>query len=350
MSRPFNITKYLSKYSSTSNIATTTPSSSTTPSTNNTTNNNSNLNISDAKYNELLAKFNDYITHQDLNKAISNIKPCNCENNQQSTGNITSLEALIQKLNNYGIFKYDTQGKEVIVTEFYPQALPKDPNANDFTAFSLPISADWDFCIIALQNEGYNYNYNDFIYIDINGVKTKVSESAYASYFVNKTILPSIVKTPIVTKTKNGYSLKYYLNHTELINVLTAKNLYNNNISIAGGEQTGYAEFISQESGIETRNNIQCKFNGKSLLSHGLFGTITLTLPETVTVVNTIASPDYCTITVNNNIITYTTGSYDVISAGVEEGMKYQIIIADSATKRYVIKLNCITTEYPSGY
>lgn len=371
MSRPFNVTKYLSKYSSSSNNATTASSSTTTPSTNNTTNNNSNSNISDAKYNELLAKFNDYITRQDLNKAISNIKQCNCEHQTINNGSVdnNALSALIQKLNNYGIFNYDVPGKETIVTEFFPHLIQKNGVTTDSYSdgfMEMRITSAIEIGLLLLETENTNLDIFDFIKIPADNNKT-VNQSAYKSYFSKATqqyaddkgnipfcvVSKEILNTPLIEETSSTIKT--------LNLIFDGENFYTqvSNVSspiegLSSGEIPIPIEFTVIQSTADTRNGIKCEFRGISpgTGTYGITGEIKLTMPENITIsnqpLNTLHDTNTWSLTATNNIIILTNNHFDSILDTVT--LEKQIIIAESTTKRYVIKLNCIAYNYPPGY
>ena len=112
-----------------------------------------------------------------------------------------------------------------------------------------------------------------------------------------------------------------------------------------------FVEFMPATN--DTKNGITCTFDGGyGGTSHYIAGgTITLTLPENISLVNNLPNGSY-TITANGNIITIKLAEKDTNGDIIYYygAFTKQIIIADSATKRYVIKLNGEPQALPPVY
>lgn len=339
---------------STSKIKTTTIKTTTSSTTTNKPATSTNTStISTNAYNELLSKFNnyalkssltDFITQQELNSAISTIKQCNCEQQTIGSGSVdnNALNALIQKLNNYGIFNYDVPGKETIVTEFFPNCNKANSNitnneyGDSHTGFC--ISDTIEVALLIAREAENNSSLNIFDFIEI-GNQT-INESSYKNYFsiaANKEIIISknILNEQIsFFESGNTYkTINLWFNGTALNNYLGS------DPTIGSGQIL--AKFYKEINIIN--NEIICNFDGIYYRDDEyIYGTITLTMPENIILYNFTPSNKNLTAIVNNNIIT--------ITADPEYGLKKQIIIADSATKRYVIKLNGEAYAPPPNY
>ena len=354
---------------------------STTSTISNKPNNQQNSNsstISNNYYNEILSKLNNYalktslnefITQQDLNSAISNIKQCNCEHQTINTGSVdnNALNALIQKLNNYGIFNYDVPGKETIVTEFFPHLIQKNGVTIDSYSdgfMEMRINSDMEMGLLLLETENTNLDIFDFIKIPADNNKT-VNQSAYKSYFSKATqqyvddkgykpfcvVSKEILNTPLIEETSSTIKT--------LNLIFDGENFYTQVSNVSGpieglssGEMSIPIEFTVIQSTTDTKNGIKCEFRGISpgTGGNGITGEIKLTMPENITIsnhsLNTLTNS--WSLTATNNIIILTNNQFDSI-LGVEL-LEKQIIIAESTTKRYVIKLDCIAYNYPPEY
>ena len=348
----------------------------TTPQKTNTTNTS---NISNDNYNEILSKLNDYalktslsefITQQDLNSAISTIKQCNCETQPINTDSVDNdaLNALIQKLNNYGIFNYDVPGKETIVTEFFPHLIQKngvtiDSYSDGFMEMSINTSIE--IGLLLLETENTNLDIFDFIIIPADNNKT-VNQSAYKSYFSKATqqyaddkgnkpfciVSKEILNTPLIEETSSTIKT--------LNLIFDGENFYTqvSNVSssategLSSGEIPIPIEFTVIQSTADTKNGIKCEFRGISpgTGGNGITGEIKLTMPENITISNQPLNThtNSWSLTATNNIIILTNNHFDSMLG--TELLEKQIIIAESTTKRYVIKLDGIAYNYPPGY
>lgn len=367
MSRPYRpqISKYNRSSTATKTTTTSRTNSSNTPTQ--TSSNTSNT-ITEAKYNELLAKFNNYalkssindlITQQDLNTAIANIKQCNCENQTTTPVDNNTLSALIQKLNNYGIFNYDVPGKETIVTEFFPHLTTNSSGTYHDGIVPYGFDSSWQILLALAQNEN-NVNTFDFVYIQTpNGNKT-INSLSLAKYFIpysekqginNYIVSKDILNEPVTITTNKGIkSIKLTWAWSAL---RTAANYTPTNVSdplYFDGPTEMYVEFAPATN--DTKNGITCTFDGGYGPGHYIYGgTITLTLPENISLVNNLPNGSYI-ITANGNIITIKMFEEDANGNLIRyySAFTKQIIIADSTTKRYVIKLNGEPEALPPDY
>jgi hypothetical protein len=362
--------------------------SNTSSNTSNTTNkpSNSTTPTNTANYNEILSKLNDYalksalnnyITQQDLNSAISNIKQCNCESQATTPVDNNALSALIQKLNNYGIFNYDVPGKETIVTEFFPALITNTTsfNANDYNEKIINFANYYysdsysDADEESMQHNSYsiidltNFDLFDHIILLDDNRKT-VNQSTYKTYFtnwiepdynapdmvgygyrpINFIIKPDILETPLAIKTQSGYTINLIFDYDSVPWSTGAPSS-----EIKHGYVSVPVEFTTDvKVSTEVRNNIKCEFNGHMIgTGPNAGGTVILTMPENITLID---NKPYIkiNITSNNNIITLATPNGT--SAINNVPFIKQIIIADSVTKRYVIKLDFDAYTLPPGY
>ena len=328
--------------------------------------------ISTNAYNELLSKFNnyalkssltDFITQQELNSAISTIKQCNCEQQTIGSGSVdnNALNALIQKLNNYGIFNYDVPGKETIVTEFFPHLTTSSSGTYHDGIMPYAFDSSWQVLVAMAQSNDNTVNDFDFVYIQTpNGNKT-INSLSLAKYFIqysekqgvnNYIVSKDILNEPVTITSNNGIkSIKLTWAWSAL---RTAANYTSTNASDPlnnDGPTEMFVEFAPTTN--DTKNGITCTFDGGyGGTGHYVYGgTITLTLPENISLVNNLSNGSY-TITANGNIITIKLFEEDA-NGNIIHYYGYftkQIIIADSGTKRYVIKLNGEPEALPPGY
>ena len=365
---------------STSKIKTTTIKTTTSSTTTNKPATSTNTStISTNAYNELLSKFNnyalkssltDFITQQELNSAISTIKQCNCEHQTIGSGSVdnNALNALIQKLNNYGIFNYDVPGKETIVTEFFPHLTTSNSGTYHDVFMPYGFDANWQVLMAMAQTNGNSVNDFDFIYIQTPNGKKTINSLSFTKYFrkgpsavdpalatehYNYIISKDILNEPVTITTNNGIkSIKIFWAWDELH---SAANYTPSNPSDVANYDDGpnemFVEFVPTTN--DTKNGIICTFDGGyGGTGHYIAsGTITLTLPENISLVNNLPNGSY-TITASGNIITIKLAKEDA-NGNIMQYYGYftkQIIIADSATKRYVIKLNGEPEALPPNY
>ena len=351
--------------------------SNTSSNTSNTTNkpSNSTTPTNTANYNEILSKLNDYalksalnnyITQQDLNSAISNIKQCNCESQATTPVDNNALSALIQKLNNYGIFNYDVPGKETIVTEFFPHLTTSNSGIYHDGTMPYGFDTNWQALVAMAQSNDNTVNDFDFVYIQTpNGNKT-INELSLSKYFTHYEVDPilaindnsyfiiskNILNEPVTITSNNGIkSIKLTWSWSEL---RTAANYTSTNASDPlnyDGPTEMFVEFMPVTN--DTKNGITCTFDdGYDSAGQYIYGgTITLTLPENISLVNNLPNGSY-TIMANGNIITIKLFEEDASGNIIRYygAFTKQIIIADSVTKRYVIKLNGEPKVLPPGY
>jgi len=346
--------------------------SNTSSNTSNTTNkpSNSTTPTNTANYNEILSKLNDYalksalnnyITQQDLNSAISNIKQCNCESQATTPVDNNALSALIQKLNNYGIFNYDVPGKETIVTEFFPGLISKDGITYADGKIQYRPSGELPVYLIA-----YNVDLFDYLLIKEDN-NTPINQSTYKHYFTKSAdysdycyVSSAIVNEPIVIHADGSLNkaITLLLDGDGIVNALTAAGYSPKDPSEAQeltymmGPKTISVEFIPTSSNEYIKNRIKCRFDGQIIGTGGtgINGTITLTMPENVTLINPIVNPPTHSISVVGNVITVDAGSGETGSYLSGTYLTKQIIIAESNTKRYVIKLNGEPVAPPPNY
>ena len=346
-------------------------SSTTTNKTTTSSNTSSSSNISNTNYNDILAKLNNYALKTDLNDYTKNsalsdyvknsvlsdyVKSSDLVNNSGNV-NDAALAALIQKLKDYDIFKYDTDNKQVIVTEFFPHLTAQQTGnyTNGIMPYVFP--DNWQMLIVMAQTEGNSVNNFDFVYIQTpNGNKT-VNNLSLAKYFKSGLdadghkclkIDAAILNEPITIVTRNNIkSIKIFWAWDEL---RIAANYQSTNPSdelLVNGPTEMFVEFMPATTG--TKNGITCEFNGGSSGTSGYLagGIITLTLPETVSLINNSSNGSW-PITLNGNVIKIKLISDD--GSLYYGAFKKQIIIAESATKRYVIKLNGEAFALPPNY
>ena len=430
-------------------------SSTTTNKTTTSSNTSSSSNISNTNYNDILAKLNNYALKTDLNNYTKNsalsdyvknsvlsdyVKSSDLVNNSGNV-NDAALAALIQKLKDYDIFKYDTDNKQVIVTEFFPHlGIPGTTYFDAEFQYEISVTAETQLAL-AQQNTGNPaLNIFDFIHIG-NANGPIVNESKYKNYFYldrnNKTIKisASILNEAIVTTSGSTKSIILYIDDTELstvagfraiqpndaawlfvdssqyktliypncivtdvngnvlgyfrstidnnigeiyavdgttvivtninlntLQVTSLAQINDNSISITNTPVLSTTDPILEHPWVsgsfevkfmpaitETKNGITCEFNGNSGGTGNYIydGIIILTLPENVTLINNKSNGSW-PITLNGNVIKIKLVSDD--GNTYYGAFKKQIIIADSATKRYVIKLNGEPTALPPNY
>lgn len=327
MSRPFNVTKYLSKYSSSSNNATTASSSTTTPSTNNTTNNNSNSNISDAKYNELLAKFNEFTskTEQKLNQ----INSCTCDKNKITTLEtlITNLQVQFNTLSNNNNQNNNQTNPNIETIRLYPSAY-------SLTTYG-EASLNNDSCIIyqfMISNSDYT---DEEIY---NALKltnnTYIKDSQYATYFS-------------VTNKKVNVS-KDILNVIELYEGILPLPITVDLPGLEPSEQIPYllfSFFTGSTSGIQINNIVfEIEHKGYDKLD------IKITYPEIVQITtnvpnNYISTKQGKTITITNVVgLDQTSAKY--LTGNTTDSDVYKLV-AQGETKIYEIIIDWYKTYIP---
>lgn len=352
---------------STTSLTSMKPSSSSTSSTSNSSNTNT-------SYNDILNKLNDYVlkssitnfvTNETLATAISNIKQCNCEPSTNTTPtqtiDNTALNDLIRKLNNYGYFPYDVQGKETIVTEFFPHLTANSSGTYSDGTMPYCFDSNWQILMTLAQSNESTVNDLDFVYIQTsNGYKTinslslakyfiKYSEKGSYNYIVSKDILNEPVT---ITNNKGIKSIKIIWSWSEL---QAAANYTSTNVDDPinfNGPTEMFVEFMPATN--YTKNGITCTFDAAGISGTGHYiagGTIKLTLPENISLVNNIPNGSY-TISANGNIITIKLAEEDANGNVIQYYGVFtkQIIIADSSTKRYVIKLNGEASALPPNY
>ena len=334
--------------SSTSSSSTSTKPKTTTSSSSSTT----------VNYNTLLAKFNDYALKADLEQYV---KASDLPTGNESSDD-AALNALIQKLIDYDIFKYDGNGKKVIVTEFFPGLISKDGTTYADGKISYRPNED-----LRVWCAAYNIDLFDYLLIKEDN-NTPINQSTYKHYFTKSAdiseygyISSAIVNEPIVTQAagSNIKTITLILDGDGLANALVTNSPQDpsdaQELVRLMGPTTIPVEFIPTSSNEYIKNRIKCHFVGQVVGTGvvGIHGTITLTMPENVTLINPIANtvinPQTYSISVSGNVITVdVSGGTGSIIGGTY--LTKQIIIAESATKRYVIKLNGEAAAPPPNY
>lgn len=352
----------------------------------------------------------------------------------------TELNKLIQKLNDYGYFQYDTPNKRVIVTEFFP-ALGSPDGISDslYVEFQYGITENAEIALLYAQERTGNPSLNIFDFIHIGSANgPTVNQSGYKDYFtiVNKKIRISarILSEPIITTSGSVKSITLYIDDIELSTaavfghiqendpawLLVSDNYSEHNLLIypnrlvtdLNGNAVGYfkstvdqcigdicaldksiiisnvdlnalqvtsrAQINSnstntlatptldpsfdptlehpwvrgtfhvnfEPSKIITKNGITCKYTGTSDPngSYIVGSDITLTMPEVVSLVDNRSNGSF-PITANGNVI-----RIDLGNEYYYHSLTKQIIVADSETTRYVIKLNGEVKSLPPCY
>ena len=353
----------------------------------------------------------------------------------------TELNKLIQKLNDYGYFQYDTPNKRVIVTEFFP-VLGTPEGTYHYAEFQYPITSNVEITLASAREKTGNQSLNIFDFIHIGSANgPTVNQSGYKDYFsiVNGKIRISanILSEPNVTTSDDIKSITLYIDDTELSTAAGFRDIQPNDaawllvsdeesqgkfliypnriVTDLNGNTIGYFNSmgdlyigaISNKDGmivvsnvnlndlqvtslaqingnstntlstptldatptldpqlehpwvngtfnvnfipskIITKNGITCRYTGSYKASNAsyIYGdAITLTMPEVVSLVDNRSNGSF-TISANGNVITI-----DLGNEYYYHSLTKQIIVAESETTRYVIKLNGEPDVLPPCY